>query len=241
MFHILICDDENPTCSYIEKVMLDYATKENISVSTEVFYTGEGLLKYMKQNSNVDLLFLDIALPGMNGAEVGNLLRDELENETVQIVYISSQDKYAMQLFQIRPFDFLIKPLSEDKLISIFEKYRRLYENDQNFFGYKVGKHEEKIRLSEIMYFKCEYRKICMVTSKKKEFFYGSMKELHELLRAPDFWSVHNSYIVNIRYVKRFRESEVIMTNDTVIPISHAYKSEVKRKTMQLNFNEEMI
>ena len=114
MIHILICDDEDITCSHIEKVLVDYAEKEDVKVSVDVCYTGEGVLNYMKQGDIVDLLFLDIELPGMNGAKVGNMLRVELGNETVQIVYISSQDKYAMQLFQIRTFDFLIKPLNAD-------------------------------------------------------------------------------------------------------------------------------
>lgn len=235
MFRVLICDDENFTCSYIEQVLLDYAEKEDINIISEVCCTGEGLLQYMKQNSNVDMLFLDIELPGMNGTEVGNVLRNELKNENVQIVFISSYDSYAMQLFQVRPFDFLIKPLKEDAIIDIFKKYRRIFGNDRKFFTYKTGRHEEKILLSEIMYFKCEYRKICIVTNNKKILYYGNIKEVHESIPSPDFWSVHNSYIINSKHVKQFLENKIVMSDDTVIPVSHAYKNEVNRKTMHLH------
>lgn len=235
MFHVLICDDELPTCTYIGQIIFDYAEKEKLEISIEAFYTGEALLRHMKDNSDIDLIFLDIELPGNNGALIGRMIRDNLINESVQIVYISSHEEYAMQLFQVRPFDFLIKPLSRDMIISVFEKYRRIYENDQKFFEYKVGKHTEKILLSDIMYFACEKRKICIVTNRKNVYFYGSMKELHNTFDAENFWSVHNSFIINIRYVKRFKENEIIMCDDSMIPISYAYKKEVKGKIMQLN------
>ncbi len=235
MFHILICDDEIPTCTYIEQIFYDYAEKEQIEILTETFFTGEELLQYMKQNSDIDLIFLDIELPGDNGAQIGKILRDCLMNESVQIVFISSYEKYAMELFQVRPFDFLIKPLDPEVIIHIFEKYRRLYDSDQKFFEYKVGKHTEKILLSEVIYFVCEQRKIGIVTTKKKVYFYGNMKELHQNFKVREFWPVHNSYIINVKYVKRFKENEIIMCNDSVIPVSYAYKKEVKRKIMQLN------
>lgn len=241
MFHILVCDDEVPTCSFIEQAILKYGKKKKLEIETECCYTAKGLLQYIKENRDLDILFLDIELPDKNGAEVGRIIRDELKIESVQIVFISSQEKYAMRLFQVRPFDFLIKPLSNEKIIQIFEKYRKLYENDHKFFEYTLGRHDEKTLLSEIMYFKCDYRKILMVTNEKKVSYYGSMKSLHKSLQVPEFWSVHNSYIVNIRYVKQFKESEIIMTDNTVIPISQAYKSIVKKKTMELSLNEDVI
>lgn len=235
MYHILICDDEIPTCMYIEQILLDYAEKENIKISIESFLIGEELLQHMKEKNNVDLIFLDIELQGDNGALIGKRLREDLMNENVQVVFISSHEEYALQLFEVRPFDFLIKPLSRDMIIHIFEKYRRIFDCDQKFFEYKVGKHIEKISLAEIIYFICEQRKICIVTNSKREYFYGNMRDLHKTFDVKGFWSVHNSYIINVKYVKLFRENEIIMCDDSVIPVSYAYKKEVKRKIMQLN------
>lgn len=235
MYHILICDDDLPACTYIEQIFLDYAEREKIKISTESFLTGEELLQHMEKNSDVDLIFLDIELQDDNGVLVGKKLREDLMNESVQIVFISSYEEYAMQLFQVRPFDFLIKPLSRDMIVHIFEKYRRIYDCDQKFFEYKLGKHTEKISLAEIMYFVCEQRKICIVTNSKKEYFYGNMRDLRKTFDVKGFWSVHNSYIINVKYVKLFRENEIIMCDDSVIPVSYAYKKEVKRKIMQLD------
>mgnify|MGYP003294135478 CR=1 FL=1 len=234
MFHVLICDDEIPTCTYIEQVLLNYANEKNINMTVELFFSGETLLEYMEHNKNIDLIFLDILLPGNDGAQIGKILRNELDNEMVQIVYISSKENYAMQLFQVRPFDFLIKPLDKDVIISIFEKYRRIYGNNYNFFRYMVGRRHEKILLSEIMYFMCEQRKIYIVTAKEKIPFYGNMKEMHQTFRAEGFWSVHISYIINVKYVKKFREKEIVMCNDNIIPISYAYRKIIREKVLEL-------
>lgn len=238
MFHILICDDELPACEYIGQIFSDYARKEKTEIVTETFHTGEELLRHMEENRDIDLVFLDIELPGNNGALTGRMIREDLMDESVQIVYISSYEKYAMELFKTRPFDFLVKPLARDMIISIFEKYRRIYENERRFFEYRVGKHTEKILMSEIMYFACEKRKICIATNRKNLCFYGNMKELHNTLESEGFWSVHNSFIINTRYVKRFKENEIIMCDDSVIPVSYAYKKEVRRKIMQLDGEE---
>lgn len=235
MFNILICDDELSVCTHLEKIFADYALNNKLEIMTEIFLTGQTLLDFLKENPSMDLLFLDIVLPDINGAEIGKKIREELENETVQIVFISAQSQYAMQLFPSRPFDFLIKPLERDMIISLFEKYRQLYEKKKLFFEYRVGKRMEKVLLSEIMYFMCEKRKICIATTREKIYFYGNIKKIHRELNADGFWSVHVSFIINVRYVKIFRNNEIVMCNDYIVPVSQTYKKDVRRKIMELN------
>lgn len=235
LFNVLICDDEKDVCSFVEEVLAAYGKLHGINIKTEIFYTGSSVLEYISWNRNVDLLFLDIMLPDQKGDQIGKIIREEFQNEELQIVYISAKEKYAMQLFKTRPFDFLIKPFGKDMIVDVFEKYRKLSEKHPQFFEYKVGKRMEKILFSKIMYFMCAQRKICIVTENQEIYFYGSMKELRKQLGADVFWSVHASFIVNIRYVKQFKEKEIVMCNNFIIPISNAYKKEVKNKLILLD------
>ncbi len=234
MFHILICDDEPFVCKEIEQALIACGIEKQIDVKVESFASGEKLLAYMGQNQDIDLLFLDIELPGSNGAETGVKIRDELKNEKVQIVYISSYEQYAMQLFRVRPFDFLIKPVTRHMIAHIFEKYIRIFEDNTQFFEYKVGRHMEKIPLSEIYYFVCEGWKISLVTGNGSRSFYGKMKEMHGTFEKDGFWSVHSSYIINVRYVKLFKGNEIVMCDDHTIPVSYAYRKDVREKILQL-------
>ena len=74
-----------------------------------MFYDGESLCEYLKSSSSVDLLFLDIELPKCNGVEVGKYIREKLENEETEIIYISSKTNYAMKLFLMQTDGFSCK------------------------------------------------------------------------------------------------------------------------------------
>ncbi|MCM1126345.1 MAG: LytTR family DNA-binding domain-containing protein [Lachnospiraceae bacterium] len=234
MIHVLLCDDEPVICREIEQTLMEYGLKHQEQIEVTAFSGGEELIKHLSGDSTDDLLFLDIVLSDGDGAQIGLKIRDELHNEKLQIIYISAYEQYAMQLFQTRPFDFLLKPISRDKITAVFEKYMKIYGNHTQYFEYAVGGSREKVPLSEIYYFMCEGRKIVIVTGGGKISFYGKMKDMHDFLDARDFWSVHMSFIINVKYVKRFKENEIIMCDGRVIPISYTYKKAVKGKIRQL-------
>lgn len=87
----IICDDEKSTCSEIEELLLKYAREKNVSLVTEVFYAGDALLDYLKREK-INILFLDIELPGKDGVMVGKYIREVLEDENI-FWYISLRRK----------------------------------------------------------------------------------------------------------------------------------------------------
>ncbi len=233
-YTILICDDDPSECEFLEGAFAEYADLYHICIKTEVFYTGERLYEYIKCHNGIDLLFLDINLPGINGAGVGNLLREALGNNSVQIVYISASTTYVLGLFRARPFDFLVKPVKKEMLIDVFERYMEIYSGKKGYFEYKTGKSSNKIFLSDIMYFVSEGRKINIVTKYGVVSFYGRIKDIHGKYEKDGFWTIHNSYIINIAYAKEFKKDKILMCDDTEIPISKTYKRDVNHKMFGL-------
>jgi len=72
----------------------------------------------MKKEHSFDLIFLDIELKLMSGIEAGRIIRKEMDNQTILIVYISGKENYYKDLFEIRPMSFLQKPIEERKIIN---------------------------------------------------------------------------------------------------------------------------
>ena len=107
---IVVCDDEVEICALLEMMLIDIFRDKGMSCEVESFYTGESLCKEFERRK-YDLIFLDIEMDGKSGIDVGRFLRDELGNETVQIVYISAKTEYAMELFEFHPMNFLVKPI----------------------------------------------------------------------------------------------------------------------------------
>jgi DNA-binding LytR/AlgR family response regulator len=122
LFYIAICDDDEQTCIEIEKCISDHFSPEKVKASS--FFCGEDLLASISQGYSFDLIFLDIELKEMNGVETGKIIRSELHNEKMHIAYLSANTQYAIELFQVRPLDFLIKPYSEEQIVKTIEKAR---------------------------------------------------------------------------------------------------------------------
>lgn len=100
----------------LEEQIYELSKKIEIKADVEVWYSGESIQNDLKKGIELDLLFLDIELVQKNGIAVGNFIRNEMENMQTHIVYISSKESYAMQLFKVQPLDFLIKPISNENI-----------------------------------------------------------------------------------------------------------------------------
>lgn len=175
MYRIAICDDNIMVCSEIERYLQEYAKEESLNdIETEVFLSGEELCRVIQSDSNAfHMIFLDIELGGMNGISVGNILREEIKNEITQVVFISYSQDYAMQLFKIRPMDFLLKPITYKKVYDVMQIYRKLFPDKKLFFEYKWGKNIYQIDQNKIIYIKCEGKKFVLSPPGRKLNFMG--------------------------------------------------------------------
>lgn len=235
MYRIGICDDQIEFCRELERLIQIYARRENISVKTEIFTSGEEFFKAIGKGRIFNLLFLDIELEGMDGVEVGRRLREKGENEVTQIIYVSSKESYAMQLFQIRPFDFLIKPVDMEKVSNVMSEYKRLFPDRKLFFSYHIGKKAYVISENDILYFQCERKKIRVITTKGQKEYYGKMSDVEKQISKDIFCTVHKSYIINMNYVSEFCPNEVVMCNAIKIPISQTMRKKVREKILEWN------
>ena len=167
----------------------------------------------------------------IDGIQVGRVLRSDISNEMVQIVYISAEKGHAMELFKNRPMDFLIKPVTKADIRMIMKEYRRIF-GERNFFTYHIGKKEYRILDSNIMYFQCSGKKIRMVTDRDMREFNGNMRGVIKKIAQDRFWCIHKSYIINIDYVSEFKGDEIVLVSGAVLPVSRAYRREVHERLL---------
>ena len=216
----IICDDEKSTCSELEEIILKYAKEKSVSLVTEVFYSGDTLLDYLKREK-INILFLDIELPGKDGVMVGKYIREVLEEENIFLIYISSKENYALQLFQNRPFDFLVKPIEAAKIYHVLDNIYRISGKNSVGFEFQTQNSTYRISYKDILYFQSTGRKINIVNEIEK--------------RIPEnvFLRIHKSYLVNKNYVKEFTYEWVKMLNGDVLNISKINRADVRRKILE--------
>ena len=127
-----ICDDNSYVCSEIEKSVLQYAGEKGHSIEVDIMQSGAELCELLDHTANApQLLFLDIELGDTTGIEVGNRIRK-------QIVYISYRRDYAEKLFKIRPFDFLVKPVSKAAVYEVLDTYLGIFPLEKVYFSYMI-------------------------------------------------------------------------------------------------------
>ena len=234
MFNIAICDDDKVICTILEDIILNYRNSYQKNLDTQVYYTGEELLGAIERGNNIDLLFLDIELISQNGIDLGEKIRNYYNNQTMQIVYISGSDRYAMKLFDIHPLNFLIKPLKKEKVIDCIELGISLLNKLNGFFSYKSGFDSKKIPLKDIFYFESSNRKIKIITKNGTDTFYGKLEPIFEELKEQQFLYIHKSYLVNYFYVEYFHYEFLILDGGITLPISQSRRKAIRELSLRL-------
>lgn len=194
--------------------------------------TGESLRCYLESGSHLDILFLDIELFKMTGTEVGSYIRNQLDNMSMQIIYISGKASYAQQLFKTQPLDFLVKPVLQQQINDVMDMAARIIKKRNSKFEFKQGKDYYYIPMGDIIYLESNGRKVKVVTLKKTFEYYGRLKETVKRL-SEDFILIHKSYIINKEYVFRYTYEMVELVDGTILSISLANRKLVRDKILR--------
>lgn len=239
MVMVAICDDEIAIGAELEWALIDIFTSLNVKHQIDVFFTSDELCREMQTGFLYDLIFLDIefAKNEINGVEVGRLIRDAYKNYTASIVYISWEKKYAMQLFEIRPMNFLIKPMEYEKIMQTVRTYLMIAGLLFEEFTYKKGHDTFKVQIKDIVYLENRKRKIIIYFADgRKEEFYESLKNVYnEQLKRFDFLFIHASYVVNYDYITVVNYNHLfIIDSITPLPISPNRRNEVREKYLAI-------
>lgn len=233
MITIAICDDDKAVCSQIESILIDYDCRNGLKINADVFYTGESLLDYLNMGNSFDLIYLDIEMGKMNGVEVGRQIRKVLKDYMTEIVYISGNDGYDRQLFDIQPLHFIPKPIESSIVIDDLKLALERAQKAVGVFKYKKGYDTYKIPIKNILYFESRDREMKIVTTTGADMFYGNMEEILLSLSQYRFLAIHRSYLINYKHVIIMRYAEVVMSNDAVLPISRSKRQELRNLQME--------
>lgn len=189
---------------------------------------AEQVEEILKNREQVDLLFLDIESGKKPGFELGKYIRENLSNFHTQIVYVSQEPRYVMQLFETMPFDFLLKPISERKLQSTMKRFlKKEEEGTESFFCYKEGRTAGMLPYNKILYFQSVAHNIVVYTVNGTKTFYGKLDNIEKQLSGV-FLRIHKSYIINTHFVCKCFHDSVILRGDQKIPISRSYKKQAR-------------
>ncbi len=229
MLNIAICDDEKMFCSQIESIILENKEQLNQNaLNIDIYYDGLPLYKALKNNTEYDVIFLDIEMAELDGIKLGHLIREDLKNEDTQIVYVSSKTSYALELFQNRPLNFLVKPVKDQDIINQIKTSIKIQDKNNLNFEFSYNKEHYKISYKDIMYFESDNRKIKIHTIDNTYEIYAKLSDIIKDLPALDFIEIHKSFIVNYKFIKQINYDSLILINQTPLSISRSRRKQVR-------------
>jgi DNA-binding LytR/AlgR family response regulator len=193
------------------------------------FLNSETALEFLEENK-VDLLFLDIEMPGATGFE----LLDRL-TYSPRIILTTSKTEYAFDAFQYNVTDYLKKPFTYKRFLEAIQKIQKQEPDpapapsDISFLFIKAEDKLVKLVKDDIFFIESMRDYVKFVTAAKNYITYSTLKNLEEKLQGDEFLKVHRSYIVHINKIDDIRGNTIYLQGNQ-IPIGKGHKEELVRR-----------
>jgi DNA-binding LytR/AlgR family response regulator len=187
-------------------------------------------LKYI-ENGDVDLLFLDIQMPELNGIEFSKIIKDR-----VKIIFTTAFEQYAIDGFRVNAIDYLLKPIgyvdflvAANRAKELFGNKKEKSEKQSETIFVKSGYKLVQLDLKDVTYIEVlkDYVSIHLENGEVISTLM-SLKSLENKLPAERFMRVHRSFIVNLEKIKTIERNRIIFGKD-YIPISESYRDDFHR------------
>jgi two-component system LytT family response regulator len=184
---------------------------------------------HVMDTKKVQLLFLDINMPGLNGLGLSNIISKE-----VKVIFTTAYSEYAVESYDHGAIDYLLKPIIFKRFLTAARKARDFFikgvtrdepEREltpKEFFFIKTGQETVKVLLRELKFIEASKEYIILHTASGKITCYKRMKDIAASLPS-NFIRVHHSFIVNLHHANKI-ESDQLFIEDKSIPISGTYK-----------------
>jgi two-component system, LytTR family, response regulator LytT len=200
---------------------------ENVGAFASAFSAFDLISK-----SGVDLMFIDIDMPDINGLDFVRTLR-----EKPQVIFTTAFSEYAFEGFKVDALDYLLKPIGYNDFLKSANKARLYFdslrtgnpepEKKKEFLFIKADHKINKISLKEIVYIEGmrEYVRIHLSSGKSLMPLY-SMKALGDQLPSDTFMRIHKSYIVNLEKIVTVENNRIVFEEKVYIPVSDQYREQ---------------
>jgi two-component system, LytTR family, response regulator len=192
---------------------------------------------YLKKE-DIDLVFLDVEMPGMTGIE----LIKNLEKRPI-IILITAKKDYAVEAFEVNVADYIIKPVTLSRFMAAVDRAKELYEDqkkeanqkEKDFIFVRSNSLLTKVKINDIIYAQALGDYVNIFTNEKRLTVHITLKGLEEKLPQDKFYRLHRSYLTSLHHIDNIEEGTAYIGKHP-LPIGEQYKKELLRKINLISF-----
>jgi DNA-binding LytR/AlgR family response regulator len=232
--NILICDDVAKDANELA----DMLAESGFGAKTVVFTCPWQAYNHVKSGVIVDVCFLDILMPAMNGIKLAEKMRES--SFAGEIIFLTTSNGFASQSYRVKAFDYMIKPPNRERVSVVLNALQRLHANeDRNGLSVKTQGVAMIIPFRDISYIEADKHNVNIkLLDESIVKVYSSFSEITEqILSDKRFLQCHRSFIVNLNEINTITNTEVFMRIGKIIPISKGYM-QVREKIIKWIFRE---
>ena len=242
MVKIAFCDDDLSALNELQTLLDRYRIDRNEALEYFPFHSSLDLMAAIEKGLGFDILFLDILMPGQNGIETAQEIRQHDSN--VKIIFLSSSPEFAVQSYQVSAFFYQLKPIQEENLFRVMDSVLSVCEKEQtNSLILRCKTAITRVEPRQIEYCEVLHRSLFIHLSSGKILeCTGSLEDLStQLLPYGGFLRPHRSYLINLDYVYNLSYKAITMHCQTEIPVPRGKYNEIKTAFLSHAFQSGMI
>ena len=230
MIVVAICEDEGYILEELRKKVEKYINRKSLDASIKTFTSGEELLKAKKK---LDIILLDLMLPGIDGLEVARQISGRS-----RIIFVTSYREYAVEAFDANAVHYLVKPVTEERLFSALDRAVNQTEqmDNQALTIVKSGK-TQVVFIRDIIYCEVFNHQVRIHTVHGTYDYFGTLDMLETKLDER-FFRCHRSFVVNMSCVAGQEKGVAILTNGEKIFISRRKQTDFIQRLLNFLKNE---
>lgn len=232
--HLILCDDDNIFLDKLETRIRGMCQKHGIAVEMERYDSSKKMLEGLKDLDTVPVFLIDIDMPEVNGFAVASFLKKW--NRECCIGFVSNKDELVFQAFAYHPFFFIRKTHLDEELEPQLLELQKKMGVKVPKIELQTGRQTVEVALDTIWFVESEKNYLLFYREKDErgDAVRARMKiaEAEKELEPHGFVRTHKGYLVNMNYVYRLRENEILLLNGKHVPVSRSYLNQVRMKIM---------
>ena len=229
-----ICDDNEYSVECIKDIISNMKKTFDGQIEICEYCDGKDIFKDNDINK-LDLLFLDIDMPYIDGIKVGDYIRNKLYNYDMEIVYVTGMSGYEKKLFDYQPLYFLEKPIKAEAVEYCINKCNDLKHLHDRIFQCVSNRKTFDIRLGDIVYFETNGRCVNLFRKGMDGIpINKTIAQIMEELPLSTFIQINRCQIVNVKYIQTMMKYSLEMVDGKIFDISRDRSHEVTMKFVNI-------